>query len=460
MNLLNPIDLLFTVLESRTQPMHVGGLFLFEVPENCQDDFVSELAKQMLNSKTPSFPFNQVLDRLMFWKEDENFEVYQHFRHIALPKPARIQELLHYVSLEHSRLLNKSNPMWECHIIEGIEPESESHQPRFALYFKIHHSVVDGIAAMRLARKSLSESAIEPMHLPLWSLITRHRSQINAILPEDRSVRNIIKEQLSTIKPVFRELRTSIIELKNPDFTSTFEAPKSILNQRITASRRLLTQSYDLNKFKQLAIDFSVSVNDIVLAVCAGVLRNYLLANDALPKKPLIAFVPISLRKDDSDNGNQVSFLLANLATHLDDPVARIKKINASTSNGKNRFGRMTQAEVINYSAITYFWAGLNLLTGLNPKFQAFNLIISNVPGSEKPLYWNGAALQALYPASILLNGQAMNITLATYVDKIEFGITVCDDVLPNSHSLLQLIADEIETLESVINLNSSSKNK
>ncbi len=451
MPLLSPVDFLFTTLETRTQPMHVGGLFLFELPNNANEDFVSILSKQMLTAKMPpSFPFNQVLDRLINWQTDEDFEVYQHFRHIALPQPARIRELLHYVSLEHSRLLNKSNPMWECHIIEGIEPVSEGSPARFALYFKIHHSLVDGIAAMRLVKKSLSESATETMNLPVWSLITRHRSRLDAMFPKNKSWTQIVKEQLATIKPVARELSKSVTEINNPNFIHTLQAPRCILNQRITASRRLSTQSYELPRLKALAKRLSVSTNDIVLAVCAGALRNYLLQNNALPKKPLIAFVPISLRTDDSASGNQVSFVLANLATHLDDPRQRIKTISASMRNGKERFGAMTQAQVINYSAIAYSWAGINLLAGLYPKFQAFNLIISNVPGSDKPLYWNGAKLQALYPASVLLNGQAMNITLATYVDKMEFGITACDDVLPHSQVLLKLIAEEINVLESI----------
>lgn len=453
MRLLTLVDQLFLLLESRTQPMHVGGLFLFEPPKDAGHDFVKTLMEQMQTSTTPpSFPFNQVLDRLLFWQKDDNFDLTQHFRHIALPQPARIRELLAYVSVEHGKLLNKSNPMWECHIIEGIEPETENQPQRFALYFKIHHSLVDGIAAMRLVKKSLSQSPDEQMMLPLWSLLTRHRNQIDAILPINKPIKQIIKEQLGTIKPVANELikTLSIQKIKDPHFINTLQAPMCMLNQRITPSRRLSTQSYDLSTFKRIAEGWQVSVNDVVLAVCAGAVRRYLLQNDALPKKPLIAFVPISLRTDNSASGNQVSFLLANLGTHLHDPIDRLKVINGSMREGKERFGRMNQAQVINYSAIAYAWAGLNLLTNLYPKKQAFNLIISNVPGSKQALYWNGAKLKALYPASILLNGQAMNITLATYIDKVEFGIMACNDVLPHTQDMLKYIADELCLLDGI----------
>lgn len=459
MRLFNPVDLVLTILESRVQPMNVGGLYLFEVPVDkatgqADTAFIQKLAKQFLNSKMPpSYPFNQVVEHFMFWQKDEGFELFQHFRHIALPQPATVRELLHYISLEHSRLMNKSKPLWECHIIEGIAPEVEGGLPRFALYLKFHHSLLDGIAGMRLTKKMFSESPTEISHLPIWSTITRHRSKLDEILPIDKPVKTIIKEQLSSIKPVFNELTHSITELTNPNFISTLQAPRSILNQRITASRRISVESYKFSRFQKLATEFAVSSNDIVLAVCAGALRNYLLENNALPKKPLIAFVPISLRaKDDgSIAGNQVSFLLANLATHLKDPKKRIKTISGSMNNGKKRFGRMSQAEVINYSAITYSWAGLNLFAGLFPKIQAFNLIISNVTGTRKPLYWNGAELKAVYPASVLLSGQAMNITLTNYDDMMDFCITACDDVLPHSQRVLELIADELDALERLI---------
>ncbi|MGO3008525.1 MAG: WS/DGAT/MGAT family O-acyltransferase [Psychrobacter celer] len=449
MRLLTAVDQLFLLLESRKQPMHVGGLFLFELPKAADSDFVYQLVKQMQESDVPpSFPFNQVLEHLIFWKKDKNFDVEHHLHHVALPNPARIRELLMYVSREHGRLLDRAMPLWECHVIEGIQPETEGGAERFALYFKIHHSLVDGIAAMRLVQKSLSQSATEPVTLPVWSLMARHRNQVNAILPKERSVRRIIKEQISTIKPVFTELLDNLKNHGDEGYVGTFDAPMSILNKRISASRRIAAQSYDIERFNDIAARLKISKNDVVLAVCSGAIRRYLLAMDALPSKPLIAFVPMSLRTDNSVSGNQLSFVLANLGTHLDDPLRRIELIHRSMNNGKRRFRRMNQAQVINYSVIAYAWEGINLATGLFPKKQAFNLIISNVPGSTKPLYWNGAKLQSLYPASIVFDGQAMNITLASYLDRIEFGITACSKALPHIQDMLILIEEELDLLE------------
>ena len=451
MRLLTAVDQLFLMLESRKQPMHVGGLFLFELPKNADKDFVYQLVHQMQTSKVaPTFPFNQVLEKLAFWQTDEDFDVDHHFRHVALPKPARTRELLIYVSKEHGQLLDRAKPLWECHVIEGIQPQAEGEPERFALYFKIHHSLVDGIAAMRLVKKSLSQSPNETLTLPVWALMTRHRNQVDALLPLDKPWLRVIKQQIGSIKPVAKELKTSFLQRNDADYVGTFDAPSSILNQRISASRRIAAQSYAFDRFNKIAKQIGVTLNDVVLAVCSGAIRRYLLAMDALPKKPLIAFVPISLRTDDSATGNQISFLLANLGTHLSDPIRRLDIIHRSMNNGKRRFGRLNQAEVINYSGIAYAWEGINLLTGLLPKKQAFNLIISNVPGSEKPLYWNGARLQALYPASIVFNGQAMNITLASYLDKIEFGITACSKVIPHVQDMLTYIEEELTSFETI----------
>ena len=304
MRLLTAVDQLFLLLESRKQPMHVGGLFLFELPEEEQgidSDFVYQLVRQMQKSEVPpSFPFNQVLEHLLFWKEDENFDVEHHFRHVALPRPARVRELLMYISREHGRLLDRAMPLWECHVIEGIVPESETSPGRFALYFKIHHSLIDGIAAMRLVQKSLSQSPDEPMTLPVWSLLTRHPKPVDALLPASRSVSRIIKEQLSTIKPVFTELFDNLKHKGEEDYVGTFDAPMSPFNQRISASRRIAAQSYDMQRFRNIANQLGISMNDVILAVCSGAIRRYLLTMDSLPSKPLIAFVPISLRNDES----------------------------------------------------------------------------------------------------------------------------------------------------------------
>ena len=161
--------------------------------------------------------------------------------------------------------------------------------------------------------------------------------------------------------------------------------------------------------------------------------------------------VPASLRTDDSDISNRITMILANLATHIEDPIERLQIIRRSVQNSKQRFSRMTANEILNYSALVYGPAGLNIASGMLPKRQAFNLVISNVPGPREPLYWNGAKLDALYPASIVMDGQALNITMTSYLDKLEVGLIACRNTVPKMQTLLAHLEDEIQRYEQVI---------
>ncbi len=448
MRALGPVDQLFLWLERRQQPMHVGGLMLFDIPEDADpESFVHEVAEKMRQNIPPVRPFNQHLQG-MFWAEDDEFDLEHHFRHIALPEPGRIRELLAYVSQSHSALLDRAKPLWECHLIEGIEGN------RFALYFKVHHSMVDGVAGMRIARQMLANSPDVKTDTPLWAVKRNRRAKAeeNANNPMEAfaNVVNTLREQFSTIPTVARELTRAIRSSyhHDPDYVSVFQAPRSILNQRISGSRRFAAQSYDLNRIKAVSKVMGCTINDVVLAMCAGALRTYLMELNALPEKPLVAMVPVSLRRDDSEGGNQISMLLANLATNLHDPAQRLDVIRHTMKNAKDRLSRMTQAEIMNYSAMIYSIAGANLITGIAPKWQACNLVISNVPGPTEPMYWHGAKLSGLYPVSIVLDGMALNITMTSYVDTLEFGLIACRKALPSMQRLLTYLEESLMELE------------
>ncbi|PNK61319.1 WS/DGAT/MGAT family O-acyltransferase [Psychrobacter sp. FDAARGOS_221] len=491
MRLTSLVEQLLLLLEKRKQPMHVGGLFLFDIPNSdsinqnqetdslntgqnsnanqnsntSQDNshFVRQLVQQMRSDNIwPTFPFDQVLHNQTLWKAISQFDIHYHFHHTVLPKPHSKQAFLSHISDVHSNILDKSHPLWECHVIEGIEPQVDGQPTRFALYFKIHHALVDGIAAMRLVENSLSARATETMRLPPWALLTRNKRYLEQIKPSKRKAREVIKEQVTSIKPVFKEIQQDRQQRGNPGHVSTLQAPASRFNQRITGSRKLLTTEFKLDRFQRIADALTTdtvkfSVNDVVLAVCSGALRQYLLQLEALPEQPLIAFVPVSLRKDNSASGNQASLVLCDLGTHYDNPLQRLQAIHDSMRVGKDKFGRMQQTQVINYSALTYAWEGVNLLTSAYPKKQAFNILISNVPGPKQALYWNGAKLSSLYPASILMDGQALNITLASYLDHIHFGILGCDDILPNIGNLPELLDQSLQQFEQQLSLTDSN---
>lgn len=450
MKALTPVDQLFLWLERRQQPMHVGGLQLFEFPDDAEESYVQELAELLRAYNKPSAPFNQRLVTKLgqsYWDEDKQFDLDHHFRHEALPHPGRIRELLSLVSAEHSALLDRERPLWESHLIEGFSDR------RFALYSKIHHSVVDGIAAMRLMQRALSTDPDERGLPPVWAQTLKKRSR-EAMSPVD-AVSHLAQQasgaskQIATIPNVMREVYKSIQKSRRHEaYVSVFQAPHSILNERITGSRRFAAQSYPLPRFKAIAKAFGGTLNDVVLAVCGSALREYLIGQHALPDMPLIAMVPMSVRADDSDGGNQIAMILANLATHVADPGRRMEIVMNSIREAKDRCARMTPEEIVNYTAVTLAPAGVNLLTGMNPKWQSFNVIISNVPGPKEPLYWNGARLSGVYPVSIVLDRMALNITLTSYVDSLEFGFIACRRTLPSMQRLLDYVGKAIDELE------------
>lgn len=445
---LHPIDFIFLSLEKRQQPMHVGGLFLFQIPENAPASFIQNLVADIRNSKSiPIPPFNNKLNGL-FWDEDEEFDLDHHFRHIALPQPGRILELLTYISQEHSSLIDRAKPLWTCHIIEGIEGN------RFAMYFKIHHAMVDGIAGMRLVEKSLSQDPNAKSIVPPWCVEGPRAKRLKEPnVNRFKKIMSGVMGQLESTPRVMYELSQTVMKDmgRNPDYVSSFQAPSSILNQRVSSSRRFAAQSFEFDRLRHISKSLGVTINDIVLAICSGALREYLLSQDALPKKPLIAMVPASVRDDDSSMSNRITMILANLGTHKEDPLERLAIVRRSVQNAKEKFKRMNSNQILNYSAFVYSAAGLNIASGLLPKRQAFNLVISNVPGPREPLYWNGARLDALYPASIILDGQALNITMTSYLDKLEVGLTACRNALPKMQNLLTHLEEEIQRFEAIV---------
>jgi diacylglycerol O-acyltransferase / wax synthase len=445
------VDQGFLWLERRNQPMHVAGLQLLK-PAPDDPDFVERTVRLALGATQARAPFNQRLVRrggMWFWDEDREFDVESHFHHLALPKPGRIRELLALVSKLHGNLMDRTKPLWELYLISGLE------DGRVALYSKIHHALVDGVAANRMLLRQMSESAADRELTPLWAIERKKRDvesdgQRTGPFAVMAQAVAMAREQLGTLPGVAREVVRTIRSRKDPDEVSAFSAPKSVLNQHISGARRFAAQSYSFKRMRAAGKALGATVNDVTLAMCASALRRYLQDLDALPDKPLIAMVPVSTRKDDSESGNQVAMVLTSLATHLDDPAERFGAIMRSMAAAKERLGRMSPAEMMNYLAVVMAPSGVNMATGLAPTWQAFNVVVSNVPGPKKTLYFNGAKMDGTYPVSIVLDGQALNITLTSYGDDMEVGLIACRRTLPHMQKLLQYLEDGLGELEAL----------
>ena len=454
MQRLSAVDNLFLWLERRQQPMHVAGLQVFRFPDDASAHYVGELAEYLRQFNHPTRPFDRYVAfgwKGIRWQHDDKFDIDHHFRHVALPKPGGPRELLSFVSSEHSNLLDRSRPLWECYLIEAM------HGRHFALYTKMHHAMVDGVSAMRLGMRILSPSPDIGKQPPVWQLPPpgkQHRADEHGLMSQADAIAHLVRNEMKTIPAVTRALYSTIRHaLSNRELAHVFTAPQCRLNQPISGSRRFAAQSVPVQRLRDIARKTGSTTNDVILAVCSSALRTYLRYYNELPEKPLVAMVPISLRKDDSAGGNQVAVILANLATHKDDPLQRLDIIRESVNEGKDRFQSMTQDQIINYTALTLAPTGLALFTGLMPQWLAFNVVISNVPGPQTPQYWNGALLERMYPVSAIVNHMALNITIISYNDSLEFGVVGCRRTLPSIQRLLTFMEYGLEELEDALGI-------
>lgn len=449
MRLLNPVDRIFLHLERRNQPMHVGGLQLFTLPDGADADYVRNLVGALRGFTDVQPPFDRCLHYRLgqpFWADDHSLDLEYHVRHLALPRPGEIRDLLALVSLLHSAVLDRARPLWECYVIEGVGDN------RFAIYSKFHHAMMDGVSAMRVMRRSLGESAGDSFASVPWQLARAsgagkpaRTSRLGSAWQSLRaSTRQATALPLAG-REVYRAWQDAYLDA---DFTSIAQAPQSMLNRRVSGSRRFAAQSYSLTRIKRLARQHGVTVNDMLLAMCASALRRYLADNNALPDAPLVAMIPLSLHSEDDDAGNRIAMILAGLATHIEDPLARLAAIHRSVAHWKHRYRDMTSEQIMAFVATLAAPAGVNLLTGLFPQRQSFNVVISNVPGPTETRYFHGARLEGMYPVSIVLDGMALNITITSYRDALEFGLIACRRALPSMQYLLQYLADALDELE------------
>jgi diacylglycerol O-acyltransferase len=446
-----PTDSLFLLAETREQPMHVGSLQLFVPPDSATAIDVRAMFDAAIQEDEVAPLFQKRARRSITslgqwgWELDQQFDLEHHVRRSALPQPGRILELLALCSRLHSTLLDRKRPLWEMHLIEGLA------DGRYATYFKVHHSLVDGVSALRLLNRMMVADPDKRDMKPPWAALPRHRKPRDGGSPIDaaRDAVRLLGEVVGSGPALARMVQRALREQTG---TMSLSAPKSMFNVPITGARRFAAQSWPMERIRRIGKASDATVNDVVLAMCAGALRRYLVSMDALPDAPLIAMVPVSLHGEDtgsSDGGNAVGTVMCNLATHLADPAERLVAVNRSMQEGKEALKSMTPTQILLMSAIGMSPLAVLPALGLSGSVRPpFNLVISNVPGPREPLYWNGARLDGLYPLSIPLEGQALNITCTSYSHEIAFGLTGCRRTVPHLQHLLGYLDDELAALE------------
>ena len=288
---MTPTDAIFLLGESREHPMHIGGLQLYEPPAGSGREFVRELYDKVVAQqdiqptfrKRPATFFGGIAN--LGWTYDKDVDIDYHVRRSALPSPGRVRELLELTSRWHSSLLDRHRPLWEAHVIEGLK------DGRFAVYTKFHHALIDGVSALKLTQRALSNDPDDPEIRAIWSLPKRTRksnpsSRLNSLMHAAGSVAALAPSTVSLA-------RAALLEQQ---LTLPFGAPRTMLNVKIGGARRCAAQSWSVDRIKSVKGAAGVTLNDVVLAMCSGALRYYLLEQNALPDTPLVAMVPVSLR--------------------------------------------------------------------------------------------------------------------------------------------------------------------
>ncbi|MUL76109.1 wax ester/triacylglycerol synthase family O-acyltransferase [Mycolicibacterium sp. CBMA 226] len=451
MEIMSPTDAMFLLGESREHPMHVGGLQLFTPPEGSGPEFLPELYRDMLAHTNFNPTYRKRPARILGgiasfgWAYDDDVDVDYHLRRSALPRPGRVRELLELTSRLHTTLLDRHRPLWETYLVEGLE------DGRFAVYSKAHHALLDGVSALRMAMRTLSADPAEMEVRVPWDLPSRKRApkQGSSLIG---SAVGAVGAAAGLAPSTFRVARAVLLE---QNLTRTFSAPKTMFNVKIGGARRVAAQSWPIARIKAVKqAAAGVTVNDVVLAMCAGALRAYLLEQSALPDAPLIAMVPVSLRSEaDADaGGNQVGAILCNLATDVKDPATRLQTIADSMHGNKQVFAGLSKTESMALSALLLSPIALSTVPGfVDATPPPFNIVISNVPGPRVPMYWKGARLDGNYPLSIALDGQALNITLVNNGENLDFGLVGCRHSIPHLQRLLGHLEDSLADLEAAV---------
>jgi diacylglycerol O-acyltransferase / wax synthase len=469
MQQLTGLDASFLALETANATGHVGGVSVLD-PGTAPRPLTLARLTEVLAERLPLVP---VLRRKLlnvplgldqpYWIDDPHFDIEYHVREIALPRPGSEAQLTEQVSRLHARPLDRSRPLWEIYLITGLAKR------RAAVYTKIHHAAIDGVSGAELltvlldlspdGRELPASEPFRPAPPPGPVILAALAAARLAWRPvETVRITNELVRIMPTLAPAVSTFVGGLLGLGRGDGSvipsAAGRAPATPFNKAITPHRRLALRSVDLETVKSVKNAFGVSVNDVVMAMCAGALRHWLSDHDALPDSPLISMIPVSVRDPQSKGamGNKVSAMLAVLPTHLADPSQRLEIVHAATKIAKAQQAAIPQGLVDRISdfatpALTARAARVVFATGLLHRLPPFNLCISNVPGPNVPVYLCGATLLAHYPVSVITDGQGLNITLVGYLGKLHFGLLACRELVPDLETLAGYLVDELELL-------------
>ena len=474
MHQLSGLDATFLYLETEAMPMHVGALHVLELPAGFRGRFATTL-RQHLKTRLALAP---VLRRRLWWMPlnlanpawvDAEPDLREHVVEIKLPRGAGLAQLEAEVARLHPVLLDRRRPLWKMHVFEGLAPSPGGHR-RVGLYTQLHHAAVDGQAAVALANVLLDVSA-EPRRIALRPSKRERTFEIGMV----EMLRGALGSQALKVAQIVRELPSTVGTLKDAALGAASRssllgdksgsgnlklAPRTVLNVSVTPRRAFAALSLPMDEVKVLAHSLDATINDMVLMLCGSALRRYLARRKMLPRKSLIAAVPISLRQDANDSpDNQASMSLVSLGTHIADPLKRLAHVVAATRAMKATMGSLKSVLPTDYPSLGIPWL-IEAATALYGKArladripQVANVVISNVPGPAQPLYLAGARMLSNWPTSIVVHGLALNITVQSQGGRLDFGLMADGAAMPDVREVADAIAitfDDLRILQGV----------
>jgi len=451
---LSGLDSLFLHLESPETPMHVGSLHLCDLPEEYRGDFCADV-KRLIARRMHLVPLFRRRLRTMplaianpVWVDDQAVDLDYHVRRVNLPHPGTRTGMESCVAHLHSMPLDRSRPLWEAHIIHGLRTG------QVGFYMKVHHAVLDGAAGMALADVLFDRTRV-PRAVPPPPRGKRVQPDSTGFGKlAGAALRHDVAQYAKFVRAL-PDLVTAIAGLarRSPGPAdasargSIMFGPRTSLNVSITGERSFAAVSISLDEAKSVAQAFDAKLNDVVLAICSGALRTYLSDHGGIPKAPLVAGMPFSLRRTgDTDYSTQATMTLVSLATDIADPVARLLAIRDAAGAIKSAARRVQSMIPTDTPSLGAPWllGGLAALYGRSKVADALppvmNVVISNVPGPRVPLYAAGARLQSYWPLSIVEHGMGLNITVISYCDALDFGLVAARRAVPNVRTIARAL--------------------
>ncbi|HVT37111.1 MAG TPA: wax ester/triacylglycerol synthase family O-acyltransferase [Nevskiaceae bacterium] len=465
MQQLSGLDAVFLNLETNAVPMHIGSLIILD-PTTAGPGFGFARVRQLVAERLhllPGFrrrllstPWN--LDQ-PYWLEDPDFDIENHVRHRALPAPGNAQQLSEFICDIFATRLDRERPLWVFYYIEGLEGG------KVACLSKIHHACIDGLSGAELLSNLLDttpqgrevpppEAPWMPDEIPTpWKLTY---TTAKNVLSRPGEIYRLARETLPLLMSARKEMLAQQHAAEKSATPTSGGAPRMRFNTTITSRRSYAFRTVALADIKLIKNAFGVSVNDVVLTVCAEALRNYLLEKKELPRQPLVAAIPVSVRSGDERGagGNRVTMARAPLGTHIADPVERLLAMSRKMGDVKKTMKAIPARLMLDWAdapppavmaQAARLYENFSIQNYMSPPF---NLVISNVPGPPGALYFAGARVEANFPVSIPYHGLACNITVFSLQDNLDIGITAHRGTVPDIDHLMDLLVDAVAVLK------------